>query len=102
MVTEVKPEQVTLVPDPPGVLTSNAGWKVQEHFDFLQKVIRHFKSHSIRTSIFVETDLDNIEAARACGTDRVELYTEPYTALYPQIRESRSGTLCSDSKRTHR
>lgn len=82
LVSSVRPEQVTLVPDPPEALTSNAGWVVREHEAFLKKVIQHFHTKGIRTSIFVETDLENIRHARSVGTDRVELYTEPYAKDY--------------------
>ena len=78
LVLEVKPEQVTLVPDPPGVLTSNAGWDTAKQKDFLKEVISEFKSAGIRTSIFVDTEITNIENAVATGTDRIELYTGPY------------------------
>lgn len=88
LVTEVKPTQVTLVPDPPGVLTSNAGWKVRDNFDFLKDILDQLKAHGIRTSIFVETDLDNIRAAKEVGTQRIELYTEPYADLYHEDREA--------------
>lgn len=86
LVLEVKPTQVTLVPDPPGVLTSNAGWEVGKHFDFLKGIIQQLKESGIRTSIFVDTDLDNIRAAKEVGTDRIELYTEPYAANYHKDR----------------
>jgi len=82
LVLEVKPHQVTLVPDPPDALTSNQGWKVKENFSFLCDVVKELKKAGIRTSIFVETDLDNIEWAAKTGTDRVELYTEPYARMY--------------------
>ncbi|MBR8702469.1 pyridoxine 5'-phosphate synthase [Porphyromonas levii] len=88
LVLEVQPTQVTLVPDPPGVLTSNAGWAVREHFDFLRDIIGQLKGRGIRTSIFVDTDLENIRAAREVGTDRIELYTEPYAAKYHEDRET--------------
>lgn len=78
MVLEVKPEQVTLVPDPPDVLTSNAGWNTVKESSFLQETISRFKEAGIRTSIFIEVDLRMIESARATGTDRIELYTEDY------------------------
>ena len=78
MVLEIKPEQVTLVPDAPGVLTSNAGWDTIKNKDFLSDVISGFKEAGIRTSIFIETDSDQIEHAKLTGTDRIELYTEPY------------------------
>lgn len=82
LVLEVKPAQVTLVPDAPDALTSNAGWEVAQHKQFLTDVIARFKAAGIRTSIFVGTDLDNITEAAATGCDRVELYTEPYAATF--------------------
>lgn len=78
LVLDVKPEQVTLVPDPPGVLTSNAGWDTLKQKDFLKEVIAEFKAQNIRTSIFVDTNIVNIENAIQTGTDRIELYTGPY------------------------
>lgn len=78
MVLEVKPTQVTLVPDPPGVLTSNAGWDTVKQKDFLKEVIATFHQANIRTSIFVDTQLTNIENAVETGTKRIELYTGPY------------------------
>ena len=84
LVMQARPAQVTLVPDAPDALTSNAGWDTRTHFDFLTKVIDEFKSVGIRTSIFVGTDLDLITIAAQTGTDRVELYTEPYATLYPK------------------
>ncbi len=84
LVMQVRPAQVTLVPDAPDALTSNAGWDTRTHFDFLVKVIDDFKSAGIRTSIFVGTDLELISIAAQTGTDRVELYTEPYATLFPK------------------
>lgn len=78
MVIRVKPEQVTFVPDPPDVLTSNAGWDVKENRTFLKEVIAEMKQASIRTSLFMETDIDQIEAAAEVDADRIELYTEDY------------------------
>ena len=78
LVLDVVPEQVTLVPDPPDVLTSNAGWNAIENQQFLTEVIARFKSAGIRTSIFMDTDEDQIRAAATTGTDRIELYTEAY------------------------
>ncbi|MBX2960027.1 MAG: pyridoxine 5'-phosphate synthase [Flavobacteriales bacterium] len=78
LVLDIKPEQVTLVPDPPGVLTSNAGWDTLKQKDFLKEVIAEFKAQNIRTSIFVDTNIVNIENAIQTGTDRIELYTGPY------------------------
>lgn len=86
LVLEVKPEQVTLVPDPPGVLTSNAGWDTLKQKDFLKEVIGEFKQHGIRTSLFVDTNLVNIENAVGTGTDRIELYTGPYAENYSTDR----------------
>jgi pyridoxine 5-phosphate synthase len=88
LVSGIKPHQVTLVPDPPGVLTSSAGWDTIEHHDFLVEVIGEFKKHGIRTSIFVGTENKLIEGAAKIGTDRVELYTEPYATRYPDDREA--------------
>lgn len=86
LVLEVKPEQVTLVPDPPEALTSNAGWDTIKHRDFLRHTVERFKSANIRVSIFIGTDVEMIEAASKTGTDRVELYTEPYALDYPKNR----------------
>ncbi len=82
MVCEVKPAQVTLVPDDPQALTSNAGWNTIKYKDFLYKVINEFKKHNIRTSVFIDTDLQLIEEAANCGADRIELYTEHYAKNY--------------------
>ncbi|MDE5857327.1 MAG: pyridoxine 5'-phosphate synthase [Muribaculaceae bacterium] len=83
LVLMVKPEQVTLVPDTPGQLTSNAGWDVEANFDFLNDTIARFSEAGIRTSIFVGTDIENIKAAARTGADRIELYTKPYADLFP-------------------
>lgn len=80
LVCEVKPHQVTLVPDPPDALTSNAGWDTVKRNDFLKEIIAIFKEKDIRTSIFIETDIAKIEAAVGTGCDRLELYTEPYAS----------------------
>lgn len=87
MVLEVQPAQVTLVPDPPNALTSSAGWNTLKHGDFLREVIQEFKNKGIRTSIFIETDAQMIQAAARTGTHRVELYTEPYASEYPADRQ---------------
>nr|NQU92890.1 pyridoxine 5'-phosphate synthase [Bacteroidota bacterium] len=88
LVAIAKPAQVTLVPDPPGVLTSNAGWNTVKHQQFLTEVIHEFHSHGIRTSIFIETDAIMIENASFTGTDRIELYTEQYATDYRKNREA--------------
>lgn len=82
MVLEVKPTQVTLVPDAEDAITSNAGWDTKKHKDFLIDVITTFKAHGIRTSIFVDPVLSTIESAKATGTDRIELYTESFAHEY--------------------
>lgn len=87
LVTEVRPAQVTLVPDPPGAITSNAGWDTITNESFLREIIQEFHRHHIRTSIFIETDEKMIRNAANTGTDRVELYTESYAVNYPVDRE---------------
>lgn len=82
LVLKVRPTQVTLVPDEPGQITSNAGWDTKKHQDFLVEVINEFKEKGIRTSVFVGTDPEMIEYAAKAGADRVELYTEPYATAY--------------------
>ncbi|MCU0415584.1 MAG: pyridoxine 5'-phosphate synthase [Cytophagaceae bacterium] len=82
LVTEVKPAQVTLVPDGPQALTSDSGWDTQLHQSFLQDICRHFHSVGIRVSIFVNPDIKMVEGAHAVGADRIELYTEPYASTY--------------------
>ena len=88
LVVQVKPAQVTLVPDPPDAITSNAGWKAGEHLDFLKEKVDIFKSKQIRTSLFVGTDPEDIEYAAKTGADRVELYTEPYAIQFLKDREA--------------
>jgi len=87
LVTSVKPHQVTLVPDPPEAVTSSAGWDTVTNLEFLKKVVTDFQHAGIRVSIFVDTNLKNIEYAALTGTDRVELYTEPYATNYSVDRE---------------
>ena len=87
MVLEVNPEQVTLVPDGPDVLTSCAGWDTVKFQDFLSQVIGIFKDQGIRTSIFVDPKMEMIEGAKLCGSDRIELYTEAYAKNYSTDKE---------------
>ena len=87
LVLNVVPAQVTLVPDPPGVLTSNAGWDTIKHGEYLRKIINKLKKAGIRTSIFIEADTELIQNAVKCGTDRIELYTEYYAQTYPTDKE---------------
>jgi pyridoxine 5-phosphate synthase len=82
LVLDIKPTQVTLVPDAEDAITSNAGWDTVKHKSFLQEVIKEFKNNDIRTSIFVDPDLHQIEGAKETGTDRIELYTEAYAHQY--------------------
>lgn len=82
LVMQIKPEQVTLVPDPPDVLTSNAGWNTIQHQQFLQQVIALLKSNGMRVSIFMEPEPQLMESAKTTGTDRIELYTEAYAKNY--------------------
>ncbi|MCL9968055.1 MAG: pyridoxine 5'-phosphate synthase [Aquirufa antheringensis] len=83
LVLAVKPEQVTLVPDALGQITSNHGWDTIEHQELLKRLIAPFKEAGIRTSIFVDPVLEMVEAAATTGTDRIELYTEPYANDFP-------------------
>ena len=82
LVLKVRPDQVTLVPDAPDAITSSAGWNVKEHLAFLTETVDKLKDVNIRTSIFVSTNLENIELTAKTGTDRIELYTEPYAVMY--------------------
>ena len=87
LVLGVKPDQVTLVPDAEGQLTSDHGWDTIQHREYLQEIIARFKDAGIRTSIFCDPDLRMVEGAAATGTDRIELYTEAYTRTFTQDRE---------------
>ncbi|MDR2229378.1 MAG: pyridoxine 5'-phosphate synthase [Flavobacteriaceae bacterium] len=87
MVLDVKPEQVTLVPDADDAITSNAGWDCKTHLDKLTDIIAEFKNAGIRTSIFLDPDPAMVEYAAKTGTDRIELYTEAYATNYPKDKE---------------
>lgn len=87
LITTIKPTQVTLVPDKPDAITSNAGWDTLENQSFLSDLVDTFRAVGVRTSIFVGTDLRIIEAAAKTGTDRIELYTEPYASDYAKNKE---------------
>lgn len=82
LVLDIKPEQVTLVPDSDGQLTSDHGWDTIAHKEYLKEIIATFKNAGIRTSVFVDADLKMIEGAKETGTDRIELYTETYAHYY--------------------
>lgn len=88
MVLEIKPTQVTLVPDAVDAITSNAGWDTVRHKDYLTEIISEFKNNNIRTSIFVDPVKAMIEGAAQTGTDRIELYTEAFAHEYSLGNES--------------
>lgn len=87
MVLEIKPEQVTLVPDADDAITSNAGWDCEKNLDFLKSVIAEFKNAGIRTSIFLDPNPEMVKFAAETGTDRIELYTEAYAKSYSVNKE---------------
>jgi len=82
LVLRVKPEQCTLVPDDPGAVTSSAGWDTVSNQSFLSEICAELKNNGIRSSIFLDPNIDFIDAAAHCGCDRIELYTEPYAAAF--------------------
>lgn len=102
LVLEVQPEQVTLVPDPPGILTSNAGWDTLQHQELLRKVLMDFRSHGIRTSLFLGTEPDLIQGAAEVGTDRIELYTGPYAAHFFGDREEAVAPFVAAAEMAHK
>ena len=87
LVLDVVPAQVTLVPDAPDAITSNHGWDTRSHQSFLREVIALFKAKGIRTSIFLDPDVEMVRYAAECGTDRIELYTEAYASGYAADHE---------------
>ena len=101
LVLEVKPEQVTLVPDSVDAITSNAGWDTLKNKEFLSDVIKTFKDAGIRTSIFVDPDPKMIEGAKAVGTDRIELYTESYATDYSKNKEEAIKPFIEAAKRAN-
>jgi pyridoxine 5-phosphate synthase len=101
MATDVKPAQVTLVPDPPEALTSNAGWDTIKYKDFLKEVILTLHKSGIRTSIFIDTDLKLMDGAAETGTDRIELYTEAYAKNYSSSPEKAIGPYTKAAIRAH-
>lgn len=99
LVEKVRPQQATLVPDPPDAITSNAGWDTVKNIEFLKRIISRLKSLGIRTSIFVEPKPEIIDGAREAGTDRIELYTEPYATNYAVDRETAVADFVDAAKR---
>ncbi|MFY1047608.1 pyridoxine 5'-phosphate synthase [Chryseobacterium sp. GP-SGM7] len=87
MVLEVKPEQVTLVPDADDAITSNAGWDCEKNMDFLKSVIAEFKNAGVRTSVFLDPNPEMVKFAAETGADRIELYTEAYASNYSKNKE---------------
>ncbi len=87
LIRKIRPTQATLVPDPPGVLTSNAGWDTKKHKEFLKEIIKEIQSLNIRSSIFIEPDLELIEYAAEIGVERIEFYTGPYAELFYENKE---------------
>ena len=102
LVLKVKPEQVTLVPDAPDALTSSAGWQVGPNMEFLTSIVDTLRDAGIRTSIFVDTDVDNIKLAAKTGADRVELFTKPYADLYPTNPEEAVAPYIVASQAAHK
>ena len=101
LVLEVKPDQVTLVPDAEGQLTSDHGWDTLRNKDYLVEMIRVFRDAGIRTSIFVDPVIEMVEGAVATGTDRIELYTEGYARGYATDREAAIAPYVTAAKRAH-
>lgn len=101
LVLQVRPEQVTLVPDAPSQVTSNSGWNVTDNVDFLTEVVDRLKEAGIRTSIFVNPDVEQIKAAASTGVDRIELYTKPYADHYRTDREAAVAPFVEASRAAH-
>lgn len=88
MMRDIRPQQATLVPDPPHVLTSGAGWNVSENMNMLKDIIAEIKSYGIRVSIFLNAETEQVHAAKESGTDRIEFYTGPYAENFRHNRET--------------
>lgn len=101
IVRDVFPHQVTLVPDAPTQLTSNAGWNCVENFYYLKHLVNIFHEQKVRVSIFVGTDTENICAAALTGADRIELYTEPYASGYKKDRDAAIAPYITAAKKAH-
>ena len=101
LVIQSKPHQVTLVPDAPDAITSNAGWDVDTHFDFLSGIVKELHSHGMRVSIFMEANPALMAKAAATGTDRIELYTESYAVGYSTNKENAVAPFIETAKAAH-
>lgn len=98
LVIEAKPAQVTLVPDPPDAITSNSGWDTITYKKELTEIVKRFKERGIRVSIFLNPEPELVAHAAQCGTDRIELYTEPYAANYGIDREAAIAPFIATAK----
>jgi len=101
LVIQSKPHQVTLVPDAPDAITSNAGWDVDTHFEFLSDIVKELHLHGMRVSIFMEANPALMAKAAATGTDRVELYTESYAVGYLKNKENAVAPFIEAAKAAH-
>ena len=101
IVEKVKPAQATLVPDSPEVLTSNAGWNTIKNQEKLKEIIRLIQSWGVRTSIFVDPDAQMVVGAADTGTDRIELYTEPYAANFHRDQEQAIASYLKAAEQAH-
>jgi pyridoxine 5-phosphate synthase len=102
IIKDLRPEQATLVPDPPGVLTSNAGWDTKNHFDFLKETCSEIHSLGVRSSIFIEPTIELIEIAKEIGVQRIEFYTGPYAEDYYIDRENAIYTYANAAAYAHK
>lgn len=101
LVLEVKPDQVTLVPDALDQITSNHGWNTIEHLEYLQNMVSKFKRKGIRVSIFVDPDIRMVEGAALTGTDRIELYTEAYASQFHENKEEAIEAYVAAAEKAH-
>jgi pyridoxine 5-phosphate synthase len=101
LVIQAKPHQVTLVPDGPDAITSNAGWDIETHFDFLSGIVKELQSHGMRVSIFMEANPMLMKRAAETGTNRVELYTESYAVGYANDKEKAVTPFVETAKAAH-
>ncbi|MGL5957386.1 MAG: pyridoxine 5'-phosphate synthase [Phocaeicola sp.] len=101
LVLKIKPHQVTLVPDSPEQITSNAGWNTKVHLDFLKEIVGKLSDAGIRSSIFVDPCVEMVQYAAKAGADRVELYTESYATLYPKNPELAVAPFVEAAKAAH-
>lgn len=101
LVIKVRPAQVTLVPDPPDAITSNAGWDTNKHLHFLNEIVTEFKTNGIRTSIFLDPNPEMVDTAVKTGADRIELYTEAYATEYFSDKRAAIEPFVKTAKKAH-